>query len=182
MIWKNSLYFLKKAFLIFRKWNFLERYISGKVYLEPQHIQNTVKRLWWIVLQKSSYLVHSLTQARKNKKIYPEKKFPIFWEILALILKNHYISGNRNPKKLLIFSQKEAVLILQEMETPKKFLIFFQKKAFLIYLETETPPQKKILIFQETQLSYISGNRNPKKISYISQSNFQSSKNEKAHS
>ena len=72
------------------------------------------------------------------------------------------------------------------METPKKFLIFFQKKAFLIYLETETPPppppKKKILIFQETELSYISGNRNPKKISYISQSNFQSSKNEKAHS
>ena len=73
------------------------------------------------------------------------------------------------------------------METPKKFLIFFQKKAFLIFLETETPPppppqKKKILIFQETELSYISGNRNPKKISYISQSNFQSSKNEKAHS
>ena len=82
MIWKNSLYFLKKAFLIFRKRNFLERYISGKVYLEPQHIQNTVKRLWWIVLQKSSYLVHSLIQARKNKKIYPEKNFLYFEKFL----------------------------------------------------------------------------------------------------
>ena len=51
------------------------------------------------------------------------------------------------------------------METPKKCLIFSQKKAFLIFSETEIP--KKFFIFQETELSYISG------------SNFPSTKNEK---
>ena len=44
----------------------------------------------------------------------------------------------------------------------KKFLIFSQKKSFLMFQETET--SKKFLMFQETKLSYISG------------SNFQSSK------
>ena len=47
----------------------------------------------------------------------------------------------------------------------KKFLILSQKKVFLLFRETETP--KKLFIFQETGLSYISG------------SNFLSSKNEK---
>ena len=44
-----------------------------------------------------------------------------------------YISGKRNPEKIVIFSQKKAVLIFQE--TPKQ-----------------------LSIFQETELSYISGN------------------------
>ena len=47
----------------------------------------------------------------------------------------------------------------------KKFLIYSRKKVFLLFWETETP--KKLFIFQETELSYISG------------SNFPSSKNEK---
>ena len=50
-----------------------------------------------------------------------------------------------NIKAFLIFSQKKAVLILQETETPKKILTFYQKKAFLIFREMETP--KKFLIF-----------------------------------
>ena len=62
----------------------------------------------------------------------------------------------------------------------RKFVTFSQKKAFLIFLETETCP--KLFIFQETELSNISGNKNPKKTSYISGSNFQSSKNEKTRS
>ena len=53
-----------------------------------------------------------------------------------------------NIKKLLIFSQKKAVLIFQETETLKEFLIFSRKKTFLIFRETETP--KKFLMFQET--------------------------------
>ena len=62
------------------------------------------------------------------------------------------------------------------METLKKFLIFSQKKA--------------LSIFQEIELSYISGNENLKnfflfletELSYISVSNFPSSKNKKNHS
>ena len=50
----------------------------------------------------------------------------------------------------------------------KKCLIFSQKKACFIFREVEIP--KKILIFHVTQLSYISG------------SNFLSSKNKKTHS
>ena len=60
------------------------------------------------------------------------KKFLIFQETETL-------------KKILIFSQVEAVLIFQETETLKKFLIFSQKKAVLFL-----------------------GNRNPEKIPYIS--------------
>ena len=67
-----------------------------------------------------------------------------------------------NIKKFFIFSQKKAVLILQETETPKKFLRFYQKKAFQLFREMETP--KKYLRFKETELSYISGNGNPKKL------------------
>ena len=70
--------------------------------------------------------------------------------------------SNSNVEKFLIFSQKKAFLIFQEMKTPKKFLIFSQKKAFLIFRETETP--KKFLIFQETELFYISENGNPEEI------------------
>ena len=62
------------------------------------------------------------------------------------------------------------------METLKKFLIFSQKKA--------------VSIFQEMELSYISGNENlnnnkilflETELSYISVSNFPSSKNKKNH-
>ena len=35
-----------------------------------------------------------------------------------------YTSGNRNPEKFLIFSQKKAFLIFQETETLKKLPIF----------------------------------------------------------
>ena len=51
------------------------------------------------------------------------------------------------------------------MEASKKFLIFSRIKAFLLFPETET--SKKFFIFQETELSY------------ISESNFPCSKNEK---
>ena len=57
------------------------------------------------------------------------------------IKKKNYISGNNNPKKLLLFQEVtfharkknlsgNKSLILRERETPKKFLIFSQKKAF----------------------------------------------------
>ena len=46
------------------------------------------------------------------------------------------ISGNGNPKKLLIFSQK------------KSFAIFSQEKAFLVFQEMETFPK----------IHFISGN------------------------
>ena len=45
--------------------------------------------------------------------------------------------------------------MLQKTETPKKLLIFSQKKAFLIIQEAET--SKKFVIFQEMVLCYISG-------------------------
>ena len=72
-----------------------------------------------------------------------------------------YISGNRNPKKLLIFREMELFSL-----SSKKFLYFAKWK-----------PRKKIFIFQETEFSYISGNGNPKKTSYILGSNFPCSKN-----
>ena len=60
-------------------------------------------------------------------------------------------------------STPQTFLILQETVTPKKFLIFSQKKAVLIFWDT----------------FYFSGKAGPKKTSYISGSNFQSSKNKK---
>ena len=68
----------------------------------------------------------------------------------------------------------------------KKFLIFSQKKSFLTFQETEIP-KKNYCIFLKESFSYISGNGNPKKflmfqemqLSYVSGSNFQSSKNKK---
>ena len=66
--------------------------------------------------------------------------------------------GSKNKKiscfnidKFPIFSQKKAFFIFREIETPKKFL-YFRKRNFLIFQET----------------------------SYVSRSNFQSSKNEKS--
>ena len=44
--------------------------------------------------------------------------------------------------------------MLKEAQAPKKLLIFSQKKAFFIFQEMENPPPKKI-IFRET--FYISG-------------------------
>ena len=52
-------------------------------------------------------------------------------------------------------------LILQETDNPKKLLIFSEKKAVLTFWEKENP--KKFFIFQETELFYISGN--PKNLS-----------------
>ena len=71
-----------------------------------------------------------------------------------------------NPEKIKKNPPREKFLILQETEAPEKLLIFSQKKSVLIFQEKEAP--KKFFIFQET--------------SYISGSNFQSSKNEKTHS
>ena len=67
------------------------------------------------------------------------------------------LSGS-NIKKILIFSRKEAFLILQEMKTPKK-----------------------VFIFQETELSYISGNGNPKKLLIFQEVTFQAQKIKKTH-
>ena len=47
------------------------------------------------------------------------KKFFIIRE-MELSLKISFILGNRNTKKFLIFSQKEAILIFRETKTPKK--------------------------------------------------------------
>ena len=52
-------------------------------------------------------------------------------------------------------------LIIQETDTLKKLLIFSEKKAVLTFWEKENP--KKFFIFQETELFYISGN--PKNLS-----------------
>ena len=50
--------------------------------------------------------MHVLVQARKNKKIHPKKTSytPGKWVVLILTLKNSYISGNRNTKKILDIS------------------------------------------------------------------------------
>ena len=61
--------------------------LSGKVYFGKgtfritaysEHCQTSMMNCF----TKSSYLVHSLTQAQKNKKIYPEKNFLYFEKFL----------------------------------------------------------------------------------------------------
>ena len=54
--------------------------------------------------------------------------------------------SNSNIKKLLIFSQKKAVLIFQGTEAPKKFLIFQETELFYI---SENGKPKKLIMFQE---------------------------------
>ena len=96
---------------------------------------------------------------KKFRKRRPWKKIP-------------YISGNGNPKIISYIlgngtfqSTLRKFLIFQKTETPKKLLIFSQKKAVIIYYETETPKKSlyfrkwNFLIFQETELSYTSGSR-----------------------
>ena len=101
------------------------------------------------------------------------KNFLIFWEV-EIPKKILHISGNGNPKKLLLFwkmelfspssknkkihseiiyyalislhSQKNC-LIFQETKAPKKFVIFSQKKAFLIFWEME--PRKNSLCLRK---------------------------------
>ena len=53
--------------------------------------------------------------------------------------------SNPNVKKVLIFSQKKAVLTLQETEIPKKFLIFSPKKLFL-YFRKRKPPKNHLYL------------------------------------
>ena len=51
------------------------------------------------------------------------------------------------------------------MEALKKLFMFSQKKAALTFRETET--SKKFLIYQETELSYISGSNFPSSKSFL---------------
>ena len=79
-----------------------------------------------------------------------------------------YISGSGSPKKASYISGNgtfqytpRKFLIFHETEAPKKLLIFSQKKAVLILQETETPKKsfhfrkRNFLILPETELSYI---------------------------
>ena len=77
--------------------------------------------------------------------------------------------------------QLSKKFILTELSSSniRKFLIFSQKKAFLIFQEIKTP--KKFFIFQETELSYILGNGNPKKLLIFQKVNFQTRKMKKKH-
>ena len=103
------------------------------------------------------------------------KKFPIFSYILGSRNpeKIPYISGNGNPKKLLIFREMELFSptsknrkFLQKISHAqgkwnflililKNFLYFLKRKLFSYFRKRKTP--KKFLIFQETELSHISG-------------------------
>ena len=65
----------------------------------------------------------------KKFLIFPEMEPCTFQPKLKKIKKStstkiSYTSGNKNPKKFLIFSQKKAVLIFWQTEPPKKFFIF----------------------------------------------------------
>ena len=113
--------------------------------------------------------------------IFINKRFHIFSYIsgnrnLPKIL---YISGNENPKKLLIFQEMELFNRSSKNKNqppfspPKKNSFYFRKWNFLALI------LKKFL---KESFSYISGNGNPEKTSYISESNFPSSKNKKNHS
>ena len=58
------------------------------------------------------------------------KKNPLRENFLYSGKMKHSIS---NIKKFLIFSQKKAVIIFQEIETPKRFFIFFIRKLFFCF-------------------------------------------------
>ena len=65
-----------------------------------------------IFLQKKAFLIFPQLnpctfhpQARKIKEIQPGKM--------------SYTSGNENPQKVILFSEKKAILILWETKTPK---------------------------------------------------------------
>ena len=113
---------------------------------------------------KNSYLAHVLAQARKIKKIHPEKNSLYFGKkiFLALKLKNFlilfYIFGNvtfsaqarKNKKKppqgnFLYFGKMEL-----SNSNIKKFLISSQKKAFLIFRKRK--PRKNSLYFLKRKL------------------------------
>ena len=81
------------------------------------------------------------------------KKFLCFWKsnhaVFSTRLKNKKIHPEKTPKKL-IFSQKKAFLILQEMEAPSP-----NHQKNIIFQETEAqkiPALKKLLIFWEMEL------------------------------
>ena len=104
----------------------LEAYSESWYIQNPRRIQNTVNYLRWNVLQKSNYLAHFRTQARKNPL---RKKF--------LIIREMEFSCS-NIKRFLIF---------WEMEAPKKFLIFQD-------IELSSSNIKKFLIFREIKLYF----------------------------
>ena len=104
--------------------------------------------------------MHFLSPGSENRKNIPSKKNPLLYiwetELSGTDIKKFlifqetefsYISGNGNPKKLLIFQE----------------VTFQAQKIF-----KKIHPEKISYIFSKESFSYISGNGNPEKIRYIS--------------
>ena len=104
----------------------------------PKNLRNSSSILW-------SYLTYFLAQTQEKNS--SPKKIP-------------YISGNGNSRKASYISGNgtfqstpRKFLILQETEAPKKLVMLSQKKAVLIFSEMEN--WEKFHMFQEAELSYI---------------------------
>ena len=109
-----------------------------------------------------------------------KEKYPLLKKLLKKFL-IFYISGNRNPNKLLIFLEMELsnsnikkFLIFWEMEPfspPRENFLYFRErkpcKNFLYFLKIRCSSisgngkPEKLFIFQETELSYVSGKEYP---------------------
>ena len=128
-------------------------------------------------------------------KIHLEKDSLYFriWNILALISKNYYISGNGNmpflDSAVKIFPLKFLMFFPKKYRSEKViFIIFFQKKLKKSLkknwkkLEKKKFTRRKFLILQETEtliFFYVFRNES---CSYVSGSNFHSSKNGRTQS
>ena len=108
---KSTLYYRKRNFLILQETEL--SYILGKVYSEPQHIQNsrhiqnTAKQLRWNILPQSSYIFGK-------------------WNFLVLVLRNFYFL----KRNLILYFREQNFYVFQETETPKKTSYIFSKESF----------------------------------------------------
>ena len=118
----------KKNSYIFRKWNFLALILRYFWYF----LKINLSLYFW----KWNFLVFHEPETPQKFSYFTKWNFFAFQKIETLI-KIIYISGNRNPKKLLIF------LGAQLSELKKKIKIKIKKKTL-----------KKFLIFEEIELSY----------------------------
>ena len=141
------------TFLCFKKGLFRTLTYSERWYIQnPRHIQDTVKRLRWKVLQKIPSAFFSLSPQNFSLKKNPKKP----------ALKKFLIFSQKKP--FLIFSQKAPRTFwpkLEKIDTVKNSL-YFRKWNFLAVTLKEFQQSKT-----PKKFNYISGNENPEKISYI---------------
>ena len=117
-------------------------------------LSNSNIKKFLIFSQKKAFLIFQETENPKKFLIFSQKKAVLIFpetetlKIFLMFLKTElsYISGNGNPKKLLIFQEvnfqarknkknlpQKSFLYFRKLKPKKNFLYFLKRKLFLYF-------------------------------------------------